>query len=67
MTTFTIIEAQNVNSVRDGVTVELNSLSAAKRYATKNQSFFGTALIIEVDGVRVAQKSHENKSKWVNL
>ena len=27
MTTFTIIEAQNVNSVRDGVTVELNSLS----------------------------------------
>ena len=67
MTTFTIIEAQNVNSVRDGVTVELNGLSAAKRYATKNQSFFGTALIIEVDGVRVAQKSHENKSKWVNL
>ena len=67
MITFTIIEAQNVNSVRDGVTVELNSLSAAKRYATKNQSFFGTALIIEVDGVRVAQKSHENKSKWVNL
>ena len=67
MTTFTIIEAQNVNSVRDGVTVELNSLSAAKRYATKNQSFFGTALMIEVDGVRVAQKSHENKSKWVNL
>ena len=67
MTTFTIIEAQNVNSVRDGVTVELNSLSAAKRYATKNQSFFGTALIIEVDGVRVAQKSHEKGAKWVNL
>ena len=67
MTTFTIIEAQNVNSVRDGVTVELNSLSAAKRYATKNQSFFGTALMIEVDGVRVARKSHEKNSKWVNF
>ena len=67
MKAFTIIEAQNVNSVRDGVTVELKDLSSAKRYATKNQSFFGTALMIEVDGVRVAQKSHEKNSKWVNF
>ena len=67
MTTFTIIEAQNVNSVRDGVTVELNSLSAAKRYATKNQSFFGTALIIEVDGVRVAVKENGYNKKWINV
>ena len=67
MTTFTIIEAQNVNSVRDGVTVELMDLLAAKRYATRNQCFFGTALMIEVGGVRVAQKSHEKGAKWVNL
>ena len=67
MKTFTIIEAQNTNSIREGVSVELSDLSAAKRYATKNQCFYGTALMIEVDGVLVAQKSHEKNSKWVNL
>ena len=67
MTTYTIIEAYNLQSTRDGVDVELNDISAAKRYATKNQCFQNTALIIEVSGVRVAVKENGYNKKWINV
>ena len=64
MKTYTITEKQNKNSTRDGVEIILNSLTSAKRYATKNQCFQGTFLEISEGGIVVAQK--EDGGKWVN-
>jgi hypothetical protein len=64
MSAYKITEKQNLNSTRDGVIIYAKNLQAAKRHATKNQSFQGTALVIENDqGIELCYK--ENGS-WVN-
>lgn len=62
MTTYTITEKQNINSIRDGYDVELSDLKAAKRHASYNQMFFGTVMVIEEDGCVVATKA--GNGKW---
>ncbi len=61
---FIITEKQNENSQRVGVQIDVKSLTAAKRYATKSQCFIGTILVIEsVEGHTLAVK--EKNGKWV--
>ena len=61
MTTFIIIEKQNNNSQRDGMTIEAKNLTAAKRAATKAQIFVGTVLTIENESGEIVS-SKEGKS-----
>ena len=63
MSTYTITEKQNGQSQREGYTVELKDLTAAKRHASKNQAFQGTYISIEENGITVAAK--ERDGKWV--
>ena len=64
MNTFIITEKQHLNSTREGTTIELSSLTEAKRWASKNQCFYGTVLTIENEsGALVAYKTGK---KWVN-
>lgn len=48
MYTFTIEETTAVNAKREGVgvTKEFKNLAQAKRYASRNQAFYGTVLNI---------------------
>ena len=64
MNTYTIIEAQNLNSVRDGVEIQAKDIKSAKRAATKAQCFYGTVLKIESNGVLVAYKDDNG---WTNV
>ena len=64
MNTYTIIEAQNLNSVRDGVEIKAKDIKSAKRAATKAQYFHGTVLKIESNGVLVAYKDDNG---WTNV
>ena len=47
MTKYIIRELQNPNSNRQGDAIEANSLTAAKRRASKMQMFQGTCMVIE--------------------
>ena len=58
---YTITEKQNVNSVRDGYTIDAESLIVAKTHAQKNRFYHGTVLVIEDNTGVVA--THEN-GKW---
>jgi len=64
MNTYTIIEAQNVNSTREGVEIQAKNLASAKRAATKAQCFQGTVLKIESNGSLVAYK---DANGWTNV
>lgn len=65
MKTYIIKEIQNVNSEREGVTIEAADLSQAKRKASRNQTFKGTTLRIEtINGACLSYK--ESGSKWVD-
>jgi len=58
MRTYTIEETTSVYARRQGVTKDFSSLSAAKRFASKNQAFYGTVLnIFDIQGELVAYKS----------
>jgi len=59
--TFIIKETQNVNSDREG-TKFTGSLSAAKRFATRNQAFHGTSLKIEDETGNLV--SFKSDKKW---
>jgi len=63
MNTYTIIEAQNVNSTREGTEIQAKDLTSAKRAASKAQCFQGTVLKIEQNGVLVAYKEN---NVWIN-
>ena len=59
MKTFIIIEAQSIGSMRDGYAVEVSSLAAAKRIASRKQMFQKTMLTISTDcGAVVATKEN---------
>lgn len=64
MNTYTIIEAQNLNSVRDGVEIKAKDIKSAKRAASKAQFFHGTILKIEQNGRLVAYK---DANGWTNV
>ena len=64
MTTYTITEKQDINSVREGRKVEAKTLAAAKSNARKNQCFYGTTLTIESNGTLVA---YTDGGKWINV
>jgi hypothetical protein len=64
MTTYTVVEKQNSNSVREGTDFEANSLTAAKRMATRKQCFQGTFLELLEGIYTVAVK--ESNGKWVD-
>ena len=62
-TTFTIYELGNLACVRtraqNGTDISAESLTAAKRHATREQTFQGTVLMIEDEaGKLVAQKKY---------
>lgn len=64
-TTYIIKETQNVNSDREGVKFEAETLTQVKRFASRNQSFQGTTLKIEYEnGTLVCFK--ESGKSWVN-
>lgn len=63
---YVIKEVQNLNSDREGVSIRANSLSCAKRTASRNQGFHGTTLKIETEnGALLAYK--EPDQKWVEI
>lgn len=64
MNTYTIIEAQNVNSTRDGVEIQAKDLTSAKRAASRTQCFHGTVLKIEQNGRLIAYK---DANGWTNV
>ena len=58
MTTYIITEQQNQESVRQGETIQAQSLDSAKRTASNRQMFVGTIMVIEnVYGHLLAVKS----------
>jgi ribosomal protein L19 len=63
MNTYTIIEAQNINSVREGTEIKSKNLASAKRFASKAQVFQGTVLKIEQNGRLIAYK---DANGWTN-
>ena len=64
MQTYTITEKQNVQSRREGSTVEAKDLSDAKHKASKMQCFQGTVLeISDTSGVLSIKKD----GKWVDV
>ena len=64
MNTYTIIEAQNINSVREGTEIQAKDLTSAKRAASKAQCFQSTVLKIEQNGCLVAYK---DANGWTNV
>lgn len=55
--TYIIIEAQSAGSKRDGYAVEVSSLAAAKRIASRKQMFKQSVLTISTDrGAVIATK-----------
>jgi hypothetical protein len=64
MNTYTIIEAQNINSVREGTEIQAKNLASAKRAASKSQCFQGTVLKIEQNNQLVAYK---DANGWTNV
>lgn len=63
MNSYTIYEAQNVNSIREGHEIEVKDLAAAKRFALRHQFFLGTVMVIEQAGSMVAYTEND---KWIN-
>ena len=64
MAIYTITEKQNSNSTRYIYTVECESLTSAKRLASKRQSVHGSVISIEDNnGHTVAAK--ERSGKWI--
>ena len=69
MPKFKIYELQNLNSVRQGETIEVKDLTQAKRYASKNQVFHGTVLKIcnEYDiTLSVKDTGFANRNTWAD-
>lgn len=64
MPTYTVVEKQNSNSLREGTDFEANSLTAAKRMATRLQCFKGTFLELLEGDYTVAVK--ECDGKWID-
>lgn len=63
MNTYTIFELQNAQSHRQGKTVTAQSLTAAKRMASRMQMFQGTVMLIAQNGYPVASKVG---NKWIH-
>lgn len=61
MKLYCITEKLNVNSVREGYHAEANSLTEAKKIATRNQMFQGTVLTVEHLGQLLSVKMGK---KW---
>ena len=61
--TYTIYELQNAQSQRQGNTITVQSLTAAKRAASKMQMFQGTVMLIAQNGYPVASKVG---NKWIH-
>lgn len=62
---YIIKEAQNVNSERKGERIEADSLSAAKRAASRAQMFQGSVMKIENEyGLLLAYKED---GRWVEV
>ena len=61
-----IKEVTGINAHREGKTYEVESLTQAKRIASRNQAFYGTYLRIEdVNGNYLAIKTPNGK--WKNF
>ena len=57
MATYIVRELQNPQSKREGIAISADSLTAAKRKATRSQMFLGTCLAIEAtNGVVLSRK-----------
>ena len=61
---YIISECQNINSQRYGHEYESESLSQAKRFASKVQCFYGTVLKIEDEGGHLV--AYKQDGKWIN-
>lgn len=61
---YLITEKQSLESVRLGEVIEAMNLAAAKRTATRRQSFQGTVLTIEQGNKLLAYKQH---GKWHDI
>lgn len=64
MTTYIITELQNAQSSRKGETVEAESLTVAKRKASKLQMFQGT--VMEIAAENGALISRKQDGKWID-
>ena len=63
MNTYTVFEAQNENSMRQGTDIKASGLTAAKRKASSMQCFQKTVLAI-YDGEH--QLAAKKDGKWIN-
>jgi ribosomal protein L35AE/L33A len=61
METYIIKELQNLNSYREGQTVQAESLTAAKRKASKSRVYHGTVLVITDNNGIVLASQWEGK------
>ena len=64
MTTYIITELQNAQSSRKGETVEAESLTVAKRKASKLQMFQAT--VMEIAAENGALISRKQDGKWID-
>lgn len=64
MTTYIITELQNAQSSRKGETIEAESLTVAKRKASRLQMFHGT--VMEITAESGAVISRKKGGKWVD-
>ncbi len=63
MTTYIITEKQDLNSSRQGETIEAKDLAAAKRAASRMKMFQGTVMTIESEnGTLLSWK--DRSGKW---
>ena len=65
MTTFIITEKQNAQSSRNGETVEVADLTAAKRKASGMQMFKGT--VLEISAENGAVLSRKEDGRWIDV
>ena len=66
MTAFIVYEKKDGNSSRYGVWVEAKSLTAAKRWATMNQMFQHSVLVIRDQGETIMSWKTPG-SRWFDL
>ena len=65
--TYIITELNHPNSISDGEKYKTNSLSNAKRFATKSQAFYGTFMCIDdARGNRISTRGLDGKWEDTN-
>lgn len=65
MKTYIIKETENLNSEREGYSVAVKDLAAAKRKATRSKCFFGTTLKIENENGELI--AYKEKKEWIHV